>query len=257
LKAHILGGREGGRICTERGYVAVIVDALRASATISSLMAFGVRDLEVVEHTKEALAERAARPGVTLFGERGGYQVEGFDYGNSPFQAPVDPMPDPIVFTSSNCSRCCIAAADAPVAFLGTTVNASAVARLAHAEAARLGADICFITAGSAENVERFVMEDHLAAAVIIRRLQAIDEGIVAANDAARAGLILLDSYGEDNLEAAFLQTDNGSRLSQRMAFGDDVRFASRVNVFDVAARIVGVRPLAGGGKATRLAVAR
>ena len=253
MKVHVYGGRSGGYIAAKEGYVAIIVDALRASATLTSLLHFGAPEIEVVEQVEEALAERAARPGVPLFGERGGYQVEGFDYGNSPLQAPLDPMPIGIVFTSSNCSRCCIAAAAAPVTFLGTTVNASAVARLAHAEASARGTDICIITAGSAENEERFVLEDHLAAAVIIRRLQRLDAGVIPATDGARAGLIVLDYYGKDDLERAFLETDNGARLSGTMPFEADVRFAARVDVFDLAPRIASVRELPGGGKATRL----
>ena len=255
----------GGRIASERGHVAVIVDALRASATITSLLYYGVQEVEVVEQIDEALAERATSPDVKLLGERGGWQVEGFDYGNSPWQQAPDEIPERIVFTSSNCSRCCIAASGAPAAFLGATVNASAVARLAYTEAVERNADLCLIPAGSAENEERFILEDHLAAAVIIRRLQGLhsaDTELGLATDAARASLILLDRYAGADLhraclEQAFLQTDNGRRLSGPMPFAEDVRFAAQLDVFDLAPRLSGVRDLPSGGKAARLTAAR
>ena len=90
MKLFVSGGRKGAREAAQAGHVAVIVDALRASATTASLLHYGVREIIVVEGVEEAFAEARKRPGALLAGERGCVKVEGFDLGNSPLQAPPE-----------------------------------------------------------------------------------------------------------------------------------------------------------------------
>jgi 2-phosphosulfolactate phosphatase len=241
----VMNGRTGAARAARMGALVVIVDALRASATVASMLEHGAGEVLVVEHTAQAFAQHEAQPDALLVGERDGLRVEGFDFGNSPFTEPLPgasaASPRRVIFTSSNCSGCCLAAAQAPAIYLGTTVTAGAVASLLAAS----GDDVAFVTAGAAGDETRFVLEDHLAAGAIIDRLRA---GAAPGNDAAVAALTLYTAAGPAGLEGAFCSTDNGSRLIS-LGFERDVRIAASLDRFHQVPMRVELRALAGSGE--------
>src|ERR1039457_3482146 len=126
MRVLVSSGRQGAQLGAAEGHVTVIVDALRASATLTSLLQFGATECLVVEHVTQALAQKAAQPACLLVGERESVKFEGCDLGNSPLRAACPGLPAPVVFSSTNCSRCCVAAAGAARLFVGSTVNAGA-----------------------------------------------------------------------------------------------------------------------------------
>lgn len=241
LEVLVETGLAGCRLAVERRAVAVVVDALRASATITSLFHYGAECVAVVKDVSEAFAERARRPGAALLGERGGPMVPGFDLGNSPLQAPPTRDIRQVVFSSSNCSRCCVAAAGAAVTFLGTTVNASAVARAVRLAAGEPpGQEVVLIPAGAAEDETRLTLEDHLACGAII---WALERGLGEAqplrgNDRAEVCRRLFGVGEEADLRESFCASDNGRRLT-RLGLGADVEFAARLDVFEAVPRLV------------------
>ncbi len=81
---HIIEGEAGCDYARERGCVAVVVDALRASATAAMLLHHGARSILAVREVEEALTAKTKHADALLFGERGGLPPEGFDFGNSP-----------------------------------------------------------------------------------------------------------------------------------------------------------------------------
>jgi 2-phosphosulfolactate phosphatase len=281
LRILVHSGRVGAEWGAREGLVTVVVDALRASATIASFLEFGATEVMVVEHVEQALAEKRRRPEVVLVGERECRRVEGCDYGNSPLRRICPGLPGPVVFTSSNCSRCCVAAAgrphppapspcgrggeknttptttgrhikcrpypSAPRLFLGTTVNATAVARAVGEAARKLGTDVLLVPAGTAEDETKFNLDDHLACGALIRKLQQQLPTARVANDAARAAQALFGRVGEKALAQAFLRTDHGRRLVE-VGCEEDVRWAARVDVYQAAPVFRETRELGDGG---------
>lgn len=243
----VYSGRRGAEIGAEQGFVTVIVDALRASATLASLLQYGATECLVVEHVSQALAEKAARPECVLVGERDSVKFEGCDLGNSPLTCACPGLPAPVVFSSTNCSRCCVSGAGAPRLFVGSTVNASAVARAAGAAARELGTGILLVPAGYAEDECRFNMEDHLACGAIIGRLEELSPPARVGNDAARAAQGLFARTGQGGLPEAFTRTDHGRGLVAK-GFESDVRWAAKLDVYDVVPVLRETRPLEDGG---------
>jgi len=246
LKVFVHGPQAGGRLVAEKQCTAVIVDALRASATIASLFEHGVAEVLVVEHTAQAFAQKRRHPGAVLVGERGGVMIEGFDLGNSPLtaQPPVIARADKpvrVVFTSSNCSRCCLLAAGAGCMYLGSTVTASAVAGLL----GQANGDVVFIPAGAAEDEARLVLEDYLACGVLIDKLGPAAD---PANDGAVAALALYRALGAGRLGERFAATDNGRRLTA-LGFGRDVRLAAQLDLYSTVPRHAEVIDLPDGGR--------
>lgn len=256
LKVFVHSGRAGAERGAREGLVTVIVDALRASATITSFLEFGATEVMVVEHVEQALAEKRRRPEALVVGERECLRVEGCDYGNEPLRAACPGLPAPVVFTSSNCSRCCVAAGgggESPVAsrqsrvFIGTTVNATAIAAAVGEAAQELGTDVLLVPAGAVEDESRFNLEDHLACGALLRRLEQHYPAVRVGNDAARAARALFARVGEKALPQAFLRTDHGRRLVQA-GLEADVRWAARVDVYEAVPVLTEMRKLEMGG---------
>jgi 2-phosphosulfolactate phosphatase len=67
--------------------VCVLIDALRATCTISTALENGAYGVRVVESIEEALSYKGK---AILAGERNGLKIEGFDLGNSPFDMKPD-----------------------------------------------------------------------------------------------------------------------------------------------------------------------
>ena len=255
MKLFVSGGRTGALQAATEGRVAIVVDALRASATTASLLHYGAREIIVVEEVSDAFAERERQPGSLLAGERGGLAVPGFDRGNSPLQAPVEGLPPTVVFSSSNMSRCCVGASPCPAAFLGTLPTLTACATVALAAAARHGTDVHLIPAGSALDENKLVLEDYITAGALIQRMHELSGGAaVPAEDAAHAAVTIRAAAWAGSYEAAFAATDNGSSLQEQLGLGEDVRFAAQVDVFTTVPQVVRTYELPTGRVAAVLA---
>ncbi len=253
MNLHVRGGRAGAELGARSGLITIVVDALRASATTASLLHYGAERIIVVETVEQAFAEAARRPNSMLVGERGCLKVEGFDLGNSPLRQAPPRLQPTVVFSSSNMSRCGVAAAGAPAALLGTTVIATACARLALHEARSRQVDLLLVPAGAAEDEGLFVLEDYIAAGAIAARLLRLGgEAIHLADDATRAALDLYHAAEARSLEATFLDTANGMFLRSQ-GFAADVRFASRLDVLAAVPQVTETLTLPDGGTAAVL----
>lgn len=176
MRWHIIQGEAGCRFAVDRGCVAVVVDALRASATAAALLRAGAIELHVVREVDEAFAVKKEIPEALLFGERGGVPPEGFDGGNSPRWV-GRARGKVVAFTTTSGAQRLVDSWGAPAIYMGTTVNASAVARAA----ASHGKEVVLIPAGLATDSNFSAQEDWVAATVIANAAGAtIGEGAEA-----------------------------------------------------------------------------
>lgn len=170
---HLIEGEAGCAYAVEHGCVAIVVDALRASATAAMLLHAGATEILAVREIEDALAVRREWPDALLFGERGGLPPKGFDGGNSPRDVNIA-RDRRVIFTTTTGAGRLVAAADAFAAYMGTTVNADAVMRAA----ALHGRDVVVIPAGLTGEPAWDAQEDWVAAACIALMAQApIGEG--------------------------------------------------------------------------------
>lgn len=252
----VAGGRLGAQQAAERHDVAIIVDALRASATTASMLQFGAREIIVLESLEAAFAERRKRPSSWLAGERECLKVEGFELGNSPLQRPLPGLPETVVFSSSNMSRCCVGAATCPAAFLGTLPTVSAAAMVALQAARQLARGITLIPAGSVLDECKLVLEDYVAAGALMERMGELSGGeAVASGDAARAAQDIWQAAKQRGVERTFVETDNGISLAG-LGLAEDVRFASRTDAFAAVPQVTGTYLLEDGERAAVLTAA-
>jgi 2-phosphosulfolactate phosphatase len=159
---HIIEGEAGCAFARENHGVAVVVDALRASATAAMLLDAGAEDLLVVGTVEDAFQARGGWPDALLFGERGGLPPEGFDYGNSPRDA-GKAKGRRIIFTTTTGAQRCIAAWGSEAVYMGGTVNATAIVNAVQEYAA----DVVLIPAGLYGDPTFDAQEDWVAAVAI------------------------------------------------------------------------------------------
>src|SRR5680860_1068490 len=68
------------------GYVCGVIDVIRATTTISVMLAKGAREVVIAKNKSQAFLLRKIFKNYLLCGEEGGVPPKGFDFGNSPLE---------------------------------------------------------------------------------------------------------------------------------------------------------------------------
>ncbi len=104
-----------------------LVDILRSTSTIPIILKNGAREIIPIFRLSTARAMKKKNPEYIAIGERYGFKIPQFDYGNSPNDV-QDANFDgkTILFTSTNCTRVLEKLRDKPNVFISSFVNFSA-----------------------------------------------------------------------------------------------------------------------------------
>lgn len=200
--------------------VAIVVDVLRATTSVSILLARGAREVWVTGsfHSARKLAE----PGDLLVGEHEGIPPEGFHHGVSPQGLlSLDLTGQRVIYAGGNLPRALAQVAGAPKVFLGAFRNAGAVSKAALASAR---AEIALVCAGL-EGSE--ALDDTLAAGFLAKLIQRRSQETVELADAARMAIALLAAY-PDPQEALF--QSGAGKLLAKIGCGEDLAYASLIS---------------------------
>ena len=206
------------------GTTLIVIDTLRATTAITTLLAAGAEAIYPCAGHGEARSLAATLPGSVLCGESNGLKVDGFDYGNSPTEFEgIDVRGWTVVQSTSNGTRALALTASAEVTFAGCLRNRAAVARAALSAP---GA-IAVVCSGEQDATAPSVEDSFTAGAVV--------EAVLAA-DATRTPLAgallarrLFRSYRR-SATAAFAESPHAAHL-QRLGFTNDLRFAGAMDV--------------------------
>ena len=227
------------------GRVCIVLDVLRASSTLVTLLARGAAPIYVAATVEAArvLAERLAhRP--LLCGEVGGLPPSDFDHGNSPTELGVLALRGrPAILATSNGTRALAALADATAVLVGCFLNASAVAARAVVLAREHHADVALLCAGD-EGGTQFSLEDALAAGCVVAALRAAaTDADYGLDDGALAAWRLYRSYaataspGEATI-AGFADACHARELAA-LGFQADLSFCARVDSSTVVPEVI------------------
>jgi 2-phosphosulfolactate phosphatase len=204
-------GVHGALEARERGGVVVMIDALRASATVIAALETGMAAVKPVASPEECSGEVTA-------GERGGRKLPNCRHNNSPTELMrYNYRGKTLVLTSTNGAECLLSA-DGPnsIVLVGSTTNRRAVAGAAGRLARQRGVPITLLMAG---RNNQYAIEDALAAGEIAR---ALPEARVHGELPWSAAL-----------EADFFASASGRNLAA-LGYSDDVRFCAALDRSDV-----------------------
>lgn len=206
-----------------RGRTVIVIDVLRTSSTIASVLQNGARAVVPVADAEEAskIASNLDQSSYLLGGERGGEPIEGYHHGNSPLEySPEVVSGRTIILNTTNGTRAIAQARTAEHLVIGGFINSDRVVSFAR----EANLDVTIICAGWRNRV---ALEDTLAAGLILYSLwDGKEPGLVS--DAAHIAFTQYQNDREE-LQTALRRCNHAKWLSSK-GFDEDVDFCFQVN---------------------------
>jgi len=200
----------------------VVLDIFRATSSIATAMANGCQAIIPVVSVEQAKQLAGKKTAFLLAGERQSQKIDGFDFGNSPFDFSRDKVQDrQIIMTTTNGTTAIQATATAFCTLIGSFLNAGAVCR----QAKQYGKDVLIVCAGTNR---LFSLEDALCAGLLVDNLL---DGNVVPTDAA-LGAALMYKHAQTQLAEVAQSSRNGMRLCG-LGRTEDIEYCLRVDEID------------------------
>ena len=215
-----------------RGGVAVIIDVLRASTTITHALANGAARILPCGEVEEArqIASALDPDEVRLGGEREGVLIEGFHFDNNPLAyTPTAVAGKTIVFTTSNGTRALLRAAGADRVLIGSFVNLQGIVNQLQNDPRPVHL-VCAGTKGS------ITIEDSLCAGAIVDRLLATEQESNPWNDdqlQLALALFRQHSVTPESFRRA-MRSGFGGRNCVRLGFDEQIDLAGTYDLFEI-----------------------
>ncbi|HDP34153.1 MAG TPA: hypothetical protein ENN29_03470 [Candidatus Hydrogenedentes bacterium] len=236
MRLHIIEGEAGCRFAADRRAAAVIVDALRASATATALLYHGATKLLVTRAVENAFVLKAEYTDALLFGERGGLPPSGFDFGNSPLEA-AHGKGRRIIFTTTTGAGRMIEAWGATPLLMGSTVNSAYVVQYL---LKRNVQEVVLVPAGLMNEPHFDAQEDWAAAAHIAERLCNADP--MEWGEGHERFLAYWERIQAEGLPALFASAPHADKL-RAVGRDEDIGWCARTDVYDAAPLATEQRP--------------
>jgi 2-phosphosulfolactate phosphatase len=202
--------------------VVVVIDVLRATTTMCVALDQGADKVIPVDTIEECLSYRG-RENYILAGERNGRKVEGFDFGNSPFEFMNGVVKGKtLVLTTTNGTRAIDMTKHAHQVVIGGFLNFSALTKWLVSE----GRDTLLVCSGWRN---KFNLEDTVFAGAIIHHIKEFF--LVESDSAFAAEKLYLNA--RKNLFHFMRQSSHYRRLAH-LGVINDIKYCLRPDLTDV-----------------------
>src|SRR6266516_2225771 len=200
-----------GQLRDSEGRVAIVLDVIRATSSIVTLLDRGAVSIGLAVSVDAARDAAKQVPGTLLCGETGGLPPYGFDHGNSPSEfAQMDFSGKHILMATTNGTAAVRACREASVVLIGALINANAVIRETF-DLLRALQGVALVCAG---RQGQFVLDDAIAAGflchVFLNEAKVRDLPVTQSNSAI-AAYRLFHSY--PNLLAGLNDSESAKAL--------------------------------------------
>lgn len=203
-------------------YTAVVIDALRATSTITTALHNGCGRIFPVSTVSAAAALKEQMPQALLAGERQGAKLAGYDLGNSPAEyAPEIIAGRDIIFTTSNGTPTLVACESAGLVVVASFLNRNAVARVVQAT----GRNVLIACAG---HHGKLAAEDLACAGAIIAALGQDYQ----LTDGALASQAIFGAW-HNSLPVLLRQSFSGRNIT-RLGYADDITYCAQLDLLNV-----------------------
>ncbi len=207
-----------------RPQVCIVVDVIRASTTLVTLVERGAGPILIAADVETARRHVRSGADAVLAGEEGGLAPPGFDFGNSPVElSRAELKGKPVVFVTTNGTAAIRAVKGAMAVFVGALRNGAVAAREAVELASRQEADLTVVCAG---RVGAFGLDDAYCAGYLVdRALQGRSLDLTDGADAA------LRVYRSDPDPVAVFRLSAAGRNVIELGLGADVDYCAQRDV--------------------------
>lgn len=207
--------------------VAIVIDVLRATSTLTQALASGYRRVLCVETVERAETLRDA--GRVLAGERSCVKPDGFDQGNSPIEALRRAGDELVLATTNGTPAVLTACAHADTVLLACMLNLDAAVRATLEHMTSGGIDVQIVCAGTNGAVS---LEDTYVAGRISSRLPCSrTDAVLVAEGVARAFRTPLEA----------LSASADARALEAAGMRDDIAFCARESLLDIVPTVASV----------------
>ncbi|MDG1046181.1 MAG: 2-phosphosulfolactate phosphatase [Bacteroidia bacterium] len=199
--------------------IVVVIDILRATSTITTIIDHGAKALIAV--VDEANALKYKNEDYLIGGERNGETISGFDFGNSPFHYKKNLVKDKtIVLTTTNGTKCIEISSNASDVVIGSFLNLSAVANYLKNK----DKDIVLFCAGWKDKVN---LEDSLFAGALAQKLTnaELDDSTLLCLDA-------FEMSGKNLIKT--LQKSNHFQRLERKGVIRDIEYCCELDTINI-----------------------
>ncbi len=213
--------------------ICAVIDTIRASSTIVTMLGCGANSVLIAESKKEAFELKKIFPDHVLCGEEGGLAPEGFDYGNSPVEiSRIDARSRDFILMTTNGTRSLLRASAFKDVFVLSILNLNHVLD-AISVAAKI--DFCDILLLCSGEHERIAYDDAYNAGLAIKYLLTRPYNF-DFTDSAR--LVLSVALSEFDINDA-LEKSRSAKALREVSSGEDIAFLSQPNIYDIAPRLI------------------
>ncbi len=148
--------------------IVVVIDVLRATSNIVTMLDKGATRIVLFDDEKEALNHKLYYPNAVTCGERDCEKIKGFDIGNSPSETLNYKVGGrEVAMTTTNGTSAMIKACDGKAAIVGSILNLTAVCEKVGKLARQTGANLTLLCSGWKGQVS---LDDVYAAGAIINK---------------------------------------------------------------------------------------
>jgi len=204
------------------GKVVVVIDVLRATTTMTVALDQGAEKVIPVESIEECLSYKGKQNHI-LAGERGGQRLEGFTYGNSPFEFMDGVVKGKtLVLTTTNGTRAIKMSEGAYKVIIGGFLNFTAITKWLIGESR----DTLLLCSGWRD---KFNLEDTVFAGALINYLK--EYFLVDSDSAFAAEKLYLNS--RRNMFHFMKQSSHYRRLA-RFGVLNDIKYCLRPDLTSV-----------------------
>ena len=211
---------------------AIAVDVLRATSTMSTVLAAGGEAVQVFSDLNKLMTVSEAWPPEKRLraGERGGAKVAGFDLGNSPLDCTADLVARRRLFISTtNGTRALQRIEKAPIVLAAALINRAAVVKFLLEKQP----ETVWIVGSGWEG--SYSLEDTVCAGAIAHSIwQKTNSslGEISGNDELISAISLYSQWQNDLL-GLLNQASHGQRLL-RLECLEDLKYCSQTDILDI-----------------------
>ncbi|EAW44820.1 2-phosphosulfolactate phosphatase family protein [Nodularia spumigena CS-584] len=211
---------------------AIVVDVLRATSTIATVLASGGEAVQVFSDLEQLIAVSEKWPPEKRLraGERGGAKVTGFELGNSPLDCTREVVEGRRLFISTtNGTRALQRIEHSPSVLAAALINRAAVVQYLLDKQP----ETVWIVGSGWEG--SFSLEDTVCAGAIAHSLvekSQFSQDELAGNDEVISAIALY-SHWQNDLLGLFHQASHGKRLL-RLESHEDLKYCAQTDILDV-----------------------
>lgn len=213
-------------------YVCGVIDVIRATTTMSVMLAKGCREIVIAKNKTQAFLLKKIFKDYLLCGEEGGHPPEGFDFGNSPLEySAMNLEGKGIILKTTNGTKSFFKTLSSKGSFVLSLVNISYACDVLISEAERNNTDILLLCSGEKGKI---AFDDAYTAGMAVKAIREKRKNIGITDGAA---LVLNNAKFEKNpLEA--LKMSISYRSMVKAGLGDDIKICSLVDLYKVAGKL-------------------